>query len=209
MFDSSLQFRLQPFVSAICVYLDRAGVTANQMTIIGFVFGIAAGGFIAAEFYSVGLVLFLLNRCCDGLDGGLARLQGPTDRGGYLDIVADFLIYSWIPFGFALSNPDFALAAGFLIFSFIGTGSSFLAYAIIEAKRQRAADPAGKSKKSTRTQKSFFYLGGLTEGAETILTLSLACLFPGFFSVIAVVFGVMCWLTTFSRIYAGWTDFQD
>ena len=208
MFDTALHTHLQSPITKLCSYLHKAGITANQLTFIGFFFGVLAGIFIIFGFYQVGLGLFLLNRLFDGLDGGLARLQSPTDKGGFLDIVADFLIYSWIPFSFALANDERALAAAFLIFSFIGTGSSFLAYAIIEAKRPQKGSSASKAK-TPKTAKSFFYLGGLTEGAETILALSLACLFPAYFSLIAIVFGLMCWLTTISRIYMGWIDFQD
>ena len=51
-----------------------------------------------------------------------------------------------------------------------------------------------------RGQKSLYYLGGLTEGTETILALVLACLWPALFPAIALVFGLLCWLTTASRI---------
>jgi len=50
-----------------------------------------------------------------------------------------------------------AIAAAFLMLSFVGTGSSFLAYAILDAKH--SAVDAHQSKKT----KSFAYLGGLTE----------------------------------------------
>ncbi|MFA0698669.1 CDP-alcohol phosphatidyltransferase family protein, partial [Vibrio sp. 10N.222.49.C9] len=73
---------------------------------------------------------------CDGLDGALARRQGITDAGGFLDISLDFLFYSMVPFAFVLANPEAnAIAGAFLIFSFIGTGSSFLAFAVMAGKR--------------------------------------------------------------------------
>ncbi len=57
----------------------------------------------------------------------------------------------------------------FLLFSFInGTGSSFLAYAIMAERSGSAGLPAQQGHK----RKGFFYLGGLTEGAETILVLA-------------------------------------
>ena len=81
-----------------------------------------------AGFYSaVGtVVLILLNRLADGLDGAIARNTQTTDLGGYLDIVCDFLVYSGVVFGFALARPEAnALPTAFLILSFVGTGSSF------------------------------------------------------------------------------------
>ena len=104
-------------------------------------------------------------------------------------------------FGVALGRPEEAAFAAFLIFSFIGTGASFLAYAIIAAKRGVSTEARGK--------KSFFHLGGLTEGTETIGCFVAICLFPDLFPWIAGVFGAMCWLTTASRIAQAVSAFRD
>ena len=85
--------------------------------------------------------------------------------------------------GFALARPENAVAATFLIFSFMGTGSSFLAYAILAAKRGYETSERGK--------KSFYYLGGLTEGTETIGLFVLMCLLSNWFVTLAFVFGNM------------------
>ena len=160
---------------------------------LGFALGLCAAVAIAGRAYLLGLALLLLNRLCDGLDGAVARRRGLTDLGGFLDIVLDFLIYAAVPFAFALADPAAnALPAAFLIFSFIGTGSSFLAYAIMAAKRGIATELRGR--------KSLYYLGGLTEGTETIVAFVLACLWPAWFPLIAWTFGALCWLTTATRI---------
>ncbi|EDP60290.1 CDP-alcohol phosphatidyltransferase family protein [Vibrio sp. AND4] len=176
--------------------IDKCGVTANQTTLFGFALGCLALPALLAEQYELALVFILLNRICDGLDGALARIQGITDAGGFLDISLDFLFYSLIPFGFVLANPDQnAIAGAFLIFSFIGTGSSFLAFAIMASKRG-IDNPVYK-------HKSLYYMSGLTEGTETIGCFVLFCLFPQHFTVIAYIFGAACWFTTFTRIYFG------
>ncbi|MUK36454.1 CDP-alcohol phosphatidyltransferase family protein [Aliivibrio fischeri] len=176
--------------------VNKLGVTANQTTLFGFVLGCLAFPALIAEQYLLALVFIVLNRICDGLDGALARIQGITDAGGFLDISLDFLFYSLIPFGFVLANPDQnAIAGAFLIFSFIGTGSSFLAFAIM-ASKQGIDNPVYK-------HKSLYYMSGLTEGTETIACFIAFCLFPTHFSIIAYVFGAACWFTTFTRIYSG------
>ena len=48
-------------------------------------------------------------------------------------------------------------------------------------------------------QKAFFYLGGLTEGTETIIFYIIICLFPEHFPILAVVFGGLCWITVVGR----------
>jgi CDP-diacylglycerol--glycerol-3-phosphate 3-phosphatidyltransferase len=176
--------------------IDKYGVTANQTTLFGFALGCFALPALMAEQYTLALAFILLNRICDGLDGALARIQGITDAGGFLDISLDFLFYSLIPFGFVLANPEQnAVAGAFLIFSFIGTGSSFLAFAIMAGKRG-IDNPVYK-------HKSLYYMSGLTEGTETIGCFVLFCLFPQHFAIIAYIFGAACWFTTFTRIYSG------
>ncbi len=148
------------------------------------------------------IILILLNRLADGLDGAIARNTQTTDLGGYLDIVCDFLVYSGVVFGFALARPEAnALPAAFLILSFVGTGSSFLAYAVVATKR-------GVTTK-IRGHKSFYYLGGLTEGTETFALFVLLCLFPDAFPWLAWMFGGLCWITTAFRILAAVRAFGD
>ena len=193
MLDARLRRLIDSPLDRLAAPLASRGLSANAVTVVGFLIGLGAAAAIAGRAYLLGLGLLLLNRLLDGLDGAVARRRGLTDLGGFLDIVLDFLIYSAVPFAFALADPGAnALAAAFLIFSFVGTGSSFLAFAIMAAKRGIATDLRG--------QKSLYYLGGLTEGTETILMFVLACLWPAWFPWSALVFGLLCWLTTATRI---------
>src|SRR5437867_865835 len=77
-----------------------------------------------------------------------------------------------------------------------GTGSSFLAFAVLAAKRGLATDAQGR--------KSLYYLGGLTEGTETIALFLAICLFPAWFPRLAYAFGALCWLTTIIRALSAW-----
>lgn len=201
MFDQPIRKKIDPLLTQIAQQAHLAGITANRMSIAGFILGIGAGGCVMLGEYGVGLIFFALNRLADGLDGHIARLSHPTDFGGYLDIVCDFIFYAFIPLSFAIAIPEAALAAAFLIFSFIGTASSFLAYAILQAKHPEKAERAASPKKS------FYYIGGLTEGTETILALGLCFLFPAFFIWVAYGFGILCLITCGTRIAQAWHDF--
>lgn len=197
MLDKHLHPRIKPLLNRLAEKLDQQGVTANGVTLTGFGVGVLALPFLALGWYFPALVAIVLNRLCDGLDGALARRKGLTDAGGFLDISLDFLFYALVPFGFILADPQAnAVAGGWLLFAFIGTGSSFLAFAALAAKHQ--IDNPGYA------HKSFYYLGGLTEGTETILVFVLACLFPAWFAYMAWVFGALCWLTTFTRVWSGY-----
>lgn len=201
MLDTRIRRSIDPYMDRCGVYLSRHGISANKMTVAGFLIGVGAFSAISLGEFALGLVLLLLNRLADGLDGAIARHEGITDLGGYLDIVLDFIFYALVPLGFAIADPDHAVAAAFLIVSFVGTGTSFLAYAIMAQKRGiSSAGPA---------RKSLYYLGGLTEGTETILVMIVFCLAPHFFVPLAVGFGVLCWITTATRIAAAVQAFGE
>ncbi|MEQ9641873.1 MAG: CDP-alcohol phosphatidyltransferase family protein [Alphaproteobacteria bacterium] len=199
MLDATLRKVIDPPLNVAGVRLARLGLSANALTLTGFGIGLAAIPALATENYAAALALILANRLMDGLDGAVARAAGGTDFGGFLDIVCDFIFYSGVVFGCALARPENALAAAFLIFSFTGTGASFLAFAAIAARKGITTEVRGA--------KAIYYLGGLTEGTETILVLCLFCVWPDGFAPVAWVFGALCWLTTASRFHSAWRSF--
>ena len=197
MLDRLVQQALRPVMTQAARGLVRLGVGADAISVTGFAIGMAAAGAIAFQQYTAGLALLLLSRLMDGLDGAVARATAPTDRGGFLDITLDFLFYAAIPLAFAIADPTAnALPAAVLLASFIGTGSSFLAFAAIAEKRG-LTDTALPGK-------SFYFLGGLTEATETIAAFAAMCLWPQWFAPIAYGFAALCGITTAMRIGWGW-----
>ena len=201
MFDAQLRPLIDRLLNPIGRGLVALDMTANQVTMIGAAFGLIAAGCVAAGLFYPALWFVIANRVIDGLDGAVARASRSSDFGGYLDIVSDFIFYSAIPMAFAVARPETALAAAFLIFSFIGTATSFLGFAILAEKHQVTTQIRGK--------KAFYYLGGLTEGTETILLFLAMLVWPDYFSLMAIVFGILCWVTTGTRIYAAYRQFND
>ena len=201
MFDAQIRPLMDRLLNPLGRGLAARGMKANNVTIIGVLFGLAAAVCVAFQLFDIAFWLILLNRVADGLDGAVARASKATDFGGYLDIVCDFVFYSSIPVAFAAAQPENALASSFLIFSFIGTASSFLAFAILAEKHNISTEIRGK--------KAFYYLGGLTEGAETILLLLAMVIWPSYFIFMAFGFGLLCWVTTITRIYAAYSQFSD
>ncbi len=197
MLDRYITPALKPAIDRIAKILHKAGATADQVTLLAFILGLTAALLIAGRRYDLGLVFILLSRLCDGLDGAIARLTAPTDRGGFLDITFDFLFYASIPLAFAWAAPvTNGVAAATLLAAFIGTGSSFLAFAILAAKKGL--------KTSDYPNKSFYFLGGLTEGTETLIAFCAMCVWPKHFTSIALFFAGLCCLTIASRIWHGW-----
>lgn len=201
MLDKQVLTQSRQYLENLAKRLVNAGVSADQVTLAGFIIGISVIPLLAMQLYLPAIVAIFLNRLCDGLDGTIARMTTTTDRGAFLDIVLDFLFYSAVPLGFAFAEPSQnALPAAFLIYSFIGTGCSFLAFAIIAEKRQ--------FKSEDYPNKGFYYLGGLAEATETILVFVAMCLLPNAFAVIAYGFATICLISTILRIHAGWRLFQ-
>lgn len=201
MLDKVILAQVKPLLIKVAQYLLKRGITPNQVTISGFIIGMLALPALVFGYYTLSIILIMVNRLLDGLDGTLARLSTSTERGAFLDIVLDFLFYSAIPLGFALANPvQNALPAAVLIYAFIGTGCSFLAFAIIAAKRHLTS--------TAYPEKGFYYLGGLTEATETIAVFILMCLLPQYFAVLAYGFAALCFVTTALRIKAGWEVFE-
>lgn len=197
MLDRAIQQALRPLMTRAARVLLRAGASADGLSFTGFALGLAAAAAIATQHFMAGLVLLLLSRLMDGLDGAVARASRPTDRGGFLDITLDFLFYAAIPLAFAMADPAAnALAAAALLASFMGTGSSFLAFAVMAEKRG-LTDTA-------LPDKSFYFLGGLTEATETIAVFAAMCLWPSAFAPLAWGFAALCGITTALRIGWGW-----
>jgi phosphatidylglycerophosphate synthase len=200
MLDPALRRLIDPPLDIAGRRLAALGVGANTVTLGGFVLGLAALPLLAAGRYGEALAAILLNRLADGLDGAIARSRGSTDLGGYLDILCDFLVYAAVVFGFVLVEPQNRLPGAFLLFAFVGTGTSFLAFAALAAQRRWQTEIRGR--------KAIYYLGGLTEGSETIALFVAICLMPGSFPVLAWLFGAACWLTTLGRVFTAWRLLQ-
>lgn len=201
MFDSRLIPLIRRPLNLLARPLHGAGISANQISLTGFAIGMLALPLLALGLHGWALLAILLNRLLDGLDGAVARLAGITDCGGFLDITLDFIFYAAVVLGFALCAPANALPAATLLFAFMGTGSSFLAFAIM-ASRRGIENPVYH-------HKSLYYLGGLTEGSETIALFVLMCLWPAAFAPLAYGFALLCLVTTLTRLWSGYHTLRE
>ena len=190
---------LAPSLDRGAQVLAHRRVHADQVTVTGFLLGAGGAAAIAQHAYLPGLALLLVSRVCDGLDGALARRTRTTERGAFLDIALDFMFYAMVPLAFAITEPAAnALAAAVLLAAFVGTGSTFLAFAAVAAQRgiKNVAYPT----------KGIYYLGGLTEATETMVCFTAMCIWPEWFAGFAYMFAVLCALTIVTRLLAGWRD---
>jgi phosphatidylglycerophosphate synthase len=86
--------------------LARLGVSPGAITAAGLATGVGACMAVALEHWLLALALWLVNRALDGLDGldgAVARLTHPTDLGGMLDFLADFVVYGGFVVGLSIA----------------------------------------------------------------------------------------------------------
>jgi phosphatidylglycerophosphate synthase len=201
MLDGAMRRMLDPLLDRAGLALVRAGIGPNMLTGIGLLFGLACAAAIVAQAYGVALLLFGMNRLLDGLDGPAARASnGGTDLGGFLDIVADFIVYGAVPLAFAISAPTtHAAAAALLLFAFYVNGATFLTFAALAAKRGLSVGERGP--------KSIYFTAGLAEGTETIIAFALMMLVPQMFPLLAAIFALVCFVTAGARALLAWRLF--
>lgn len=207
MFDDRLRTLTLPVLDRAAARLDVRWITPNRLTGLNLVLGLASAGFAAAQLWLPALIGWLLCRLADGLDGPLARrrnarnpsaVNGGLGAGGFLDISADFVVYGATVIGVAAGA-----AAGFdapwlpfllVLFAYYINGSVFLAFSSLAEKHGRQIDDG----------RSLSFLGGLTEGAETILVHSLWLIFPAAAWQIAVVWALLVGISAAGRVVAGY-----
>jgi phosphatidylglycerophosphate synthase len=191
---------VKPALDAAASRLAARGITADQVTLAGFALGMLAAVLVASGHSLLAILPLLANRALDGVDGALARLSPSSERGAFLDISLDFVFYAAIPLAFGIAAPEQnALAAAVLLAAFVVTGTSFLAFAVLAEKRGL--------KSTSYPSKAFYYLGGLTEGTETIACFLAMCLWPQHFAGLAYFYAMLCALTSAMRLHAGWKAF--
>jgi phosphatidylglycerophosphate synthase len=202
MLDGLMRRLIDPPLDRAGAALARGRIPADLLTGLGLLAGLGAAAAVAAGADPLALGLLVIGRILDGLDGATARASRMTDRGGFLDIVFDFIFYGAIPLAFALRDPAaHAVPAAVLLFAFYVNGASFLAFSAVAAKRQLETQVRGV--------KSIYFSVGLAEGTETILVFALMILFPSAFPILAYGFAALTLMGAITRVTLAWRVFQD
>ena len=194
MLDAAARRLTAPTLDRAGVRLARSGVTPLALTGAGWVAGLGACVAIVGEAWWLALVLWLVNRLLDGLDGAVARQVGPTDLGGFLDIVADFSIYAGFVLAIAVAVPEARLACAVLLVAYYVSGTAFLALSSMLERRRSQGH---------RDERSLRFVGGIAEGTETVIAYTLFTVLPDHAEVIAWVFAGAVALTALQRVIEG------
>lgn len=172
----------EPVAATLARRLERRG--AMPITWLGLIVGLAAALAAAFGAFAVALAGWFVNRALDGLDGEVARRLGRADdRGGYFDLLVDYVVYAALPIGAAIGatapwsplGPPaspwvWPALAGLLASYYVNLGSYTVLAALME-KRGRGADARGDAT-------SVVMPAGLVEGFETIVLVAVMLAFP-------------------------------
>ncbi len=184
----------------LAAWLDRPAVTPDRVSVAGVVLGLCGAGLAALSLWPAALVLWLLSRVADGLDGTLARRRRlrtgapDTGAGGFLDIVGDFLVYGAFVVGVAVGTGGSLLPFLAVLLAYYVNGAAFLAFSSIAERTGHRLDDG----------RSLSFVGGLAGGTETVLVHSLWCLLPFWAGPIAWVWAGVVAVSATQRVVGGY-----
>jgi phosphatidylglycerophosphate synthase len=190
MLDTQARALYRPGFDRVAEQAAKLGVTAPAVTAAGLAVGVAACFAVALEQWLLALALWLVNRALDGLDGALARRAGPTDLGGMLDFLADFVVYAGFVVAVAIAIPDTRVACTVLLAAYLLNNVALLSFASLIEKRRLALGD----------ERSLRFTTGLAEGSETVVAYTAICLLPAHAGTIAWIFSAMVLFTVGQRV---------
>jgi phosphatidylserine synthase len=185
VFDDRLRHAKDRALAPIATRL-RA-VPPLAITAAGLVAGLGCAGAAYYGHVPLALGLWAANRTLDGLDGSVARQAGTTsDRGGYIDLLADFVVYAAIPVAQVAGAPDpgeLAVPVGALLGAYYVNAVSWLALSAILTTRVAAHRPMPdeiRERPHARTAMltTITMPTGLVEGAETVIFVAVCLAWP-------------------------------
>ena len=170
--------------------LHRAGITANQVTVVAAILGVTAASLVAVQLTWLGIALWLTSRLLDGYDGMLARLSHSSSLfGGYLDITLDMLAYSAMAIAFAIAMPADVVLWMVVLLGYVLAITTTLALSSLSerADRQLGGD------------RSIQFTRALAEGGETTVVYVVVALAPSVSRYVLVVWIALLAITAIQR----------
>jgi phosphatidylglycerophosphate synthase len=201
MINEQLRKVTDPIYARAADALAWRSVRPSWIVLLGFALTVLAMPAIITSHYIAGLVCIALGRSVDGLGSAVKRQTRATDLGDFLDISLEYIYCAAIPFAFAIADPTRALAACFFIFAFTVSAATFLTFVRFSAKRNVAMKVDGV--------RGVSHVAGLTDGAEAFIAFTVACVHPEWFSIVAYVFGVICFVSAGVRFAAAFREFPE
>ncbi|SFE89192.1 CDP-alcohol phosphatidyltransferase family protein [Alteribacillus iranensis] len=185
MLDTHARKYVEPFIYKSAATLSGWGLTANQVTVIGFGIGVSAGVFVYFEYTYLALITLWLSGFLDAVDGAIARQTQTSPWGTLLDIIFDRLVELGIIIGLAFRFPDAMWALLLLTASIVMSMTVFLTVGALTEKSG---------------MKSFYYQAGLAERSETFILFSFMIVLTDLLVFFTLLFFFMILITAGQRV---------
>jgi phosphatidylglycerophosphate synthase len=192
MFDTFMRRLKDRLIEPLATPLGS--VSPVFITILGLLTGLATAWLAVIGSVVPSLLVWLLSRILDGLDGLIARrFNKQSDFGGYLDIVCDFAVYAAVPIGLTLSQPTTVnfIALAIMLASFYVNAASWMYLSALLEKR---------AARDESTQTSIIMPSGLIGGTESITAFCIFLLFPAHIALLFGIFSALVFATVIQRL---------
>lgn len=185
MLDTHGRKYFQPIVEKVADVFQRAGFSANQVTLISLLIGIASGGLLLIGWNLFAFLGLWISGLLDAVDGTLSRRNKSTSWGTVLDITFDRLVEISIIIALALRYPQATLSLLLLCGAIIISMTVFLTVGAVSEKKG---------------MKSFYYQAGLAERTEGFIMFSLMMLLTNYLIFLTLIFFAMILFTAGQRL---------
>lgn len=186
MLDTHGRKYVQPVMNKTATLLLKMGLSANHVTVIAFLVGLAPLFSIYFHHFYLAVILLWLSGFLDAVDGTMARKTKPSPWGTLMDITFDRLVEGGIILGLAFTFPGSMWALLLLSISIIFSMTIFLTVGALSEKKG---------------VKSFYYQAGVAERTEGFVLFSLMILFHHYLTILTLVFLAIEVFTALQRMY--------
>lgn len=182
-------------------------VSANQLTIIGLIFGILAAFVIylstkfpfRLEFNILACILIVFSFVLDTMDGAIARAEKPTKFGGILDIFSDRTVETLIIIAIVSTDPLSLIWPGlFSLGAMVLCISMFLTVSMLSEEIEG----------NNGVRKVIRYKKGFMERSETLIILFLTVLLFPWRLILLWLFAILVFLTAILRLKESYVLFN-
>ncbi|MCS5423134.1 MULTISPECIES: CDP-alcohol phosphatidyltransferase family protein [Psychrilyobacter] len=185
MLDTHGRKFVQPIIKYLADRCIRAGLSANQVTIIALLLGLSVPLSIHLGYSLVGAILLWVSGLLDAVDGTIARLKGSNLFGALMDITFDRIVEIGIILVLAVKYPENNFLFLLLASSIIISMTIFLTVGTLSTKI---------------SEKSFYYQPGLAERTEGFIFFTGMILFPQYLKIIVIIFILIIIFTAGQRM---------
>ncbi len=188
MFDGNWRVAVDKGLTPIGASLQRTGISADQVTMVGIGFATAAAVAIGSGHLRLGLLFLILTGIPDALDGAVAKASGTSSvRGAYLDSVSDrltdALLFGGVAWHLSDSRGD----------QMVMLPVALMAMAMLISYQRAKAESLGFDAK-----------GGIMERAERFIVLGFGLLFNEILIPVLWVMAVLTAITAIQRFAKVW-----